>query len=51
MKIQPTLEECKKLILAGKYGVIPVSTEIYADNCTPVEVLRILKNVSSHVYL
>lgn len=51
MKIQPTLEECKKLILAEKYGVIPVSTEIYADTCTPVEVLRILKNVSSHVYL
>ena len=51
MKTQPTLEECKKLILAEKYGVIPVSTEIYADTCTPVEVLRILKNVSSHVYL
>lgn len=51
MKVQPSLEECKKLISEGQYGVVPVSTEIYADTCTPVEVLRILKKVSSHVYL
>lgn len=51
MKVQPSLEECKKLISEKKYGVIPLSTEIYADTCTPVEVLRILKKVSSHVYL
>lgn len=51
MRVQPTLEECKKIISGEKYGVIPVSTEIYADTCTPVEVLRILKKVSSHVYL
>lgn len=49
MKVQPSLEECKKLISEGQYGVVPVSTEIYADTCTPVEVLRILKKVSSHV--
>ena len=51
MKIQPTLEECKALAATGSYGVIPVSMEMYADICTPVEVLRILKKVSSHVYL
>jgi len=51
MRVQPELEECKELVKSGKYGVIPVSTEIYADTLTPVEVLRILQNVSGHVYL
>lgn len=51
MKIQPTLEECKKIIASGSYGVIPVSTELYADAVTPIEVLRKLKKVSGHVYL
>lgn len=43
MKITPTLEECKKIAAAGNYGVIPLSTEMYADMTTPIEVLRILK--------
>ena len=51
MKLQPTLEECKKLAAQGNYGVIPVSTEILADTSTPIEVLKILKKVSGHVYL
>lgn len=51
MNVRPTLEQCKELAKQGEYGVIPVSTEIFADISTPVEVLRILKNVSSHVYL
>lgn len=51
MKIRPALEECKELASSGAYGVVPVSTEIYADTSTPIEVLRILKKVSSHVYL
>ncbi|MDE6640960.1 MAG: anthranilate synthase component I [Acetatifactor sp.] len=51
MKINLTLEECKKLTAQGEYGLIPVSTEMYADICTPMEMLRILKKVSSHVFL
>lgn len=51
MKLQPTLEETKKLTGSGKYGMIPVSAEIYADVATPIEALRALKKVSSHVYL
>lgn len=51
MKVQPNLEECKALAAEGKYGVIPVSTEIFADTSTPIEVLRILQKVSGHVYL
>ena len=51
MKTQPGLEECRQLYENGKYGVIPVSTELYADATTPIEVLRKLKKVSGHVYL
>ena len=51
MKLQPTLEECKSLVSEGIYGVIPVSTEIFSDTSTPVEVLKILKKVSGHAYL
>lgn len=51
MKMNLTLEECKKLAAQGDYGVIPVSTEMLADMCTPMEVLRMLKKVSSHVFL
>lgn len=47
----PTLEECKIIAAEGSYGVIPISTEMYADMTTPIEVLRILKKVSGHVYL
>lgn len=43
MKITPTLEECKIIAAEGSYGVIPISTELYADMTTPIEVLRILK--------
>ncbi len=51
MKVIPGLEECKKLCAEGAYGVVPVSCELYADTTTPIEVLQILKKVSSHVYL
>ena len=51
MKLKPALEECRTLASKGQFGVIPVSTEILADASTPIEVLRILKKVSGHVYL
>lgn len=51
MKILPELEEVKEIAGTGKYKVLPVSGEILSDSCTPIEVLRILKNVSSHCYL
>ncbi|MBR1651228.1 MAG: anthranilate synthase component I [Lachnospiraceae bacterium] len=51
MKIYPTLEECKTIANSGKYGVIPVWCEIFADSTTAIEVLKKLKNVSKHVYL
>lgn len=51
MKLNLTLEECKKLAAQGEYGVIPVAAELLADSKTPIEVLRSLKKVSRHVYL
>lgn len=47
----PTLEEVKKIALGGEYKTCPVSTEILSDIRTPIEVLRILQNVSDHCYM
>jgi anthranilate synthase component 1 len=51
MIIKPTLEEARQISTAGQYGVIPVSTEIFADTATPINVLRKLKNVSRHCFI
>lgn len=51
MKSRPSLEEVRQILAEGKYGVIPVSAEIYSDSTTPMEVLRRLRAVSRHVYL
>lgn len=45
----PSLEEVKTY--AAEYKVVPVSKTIYSDIHTPVEVMRILKNVSKHCYM
>lgn len=37
--------------LAKEYQVVPISREIFSDIRTPMEVLRILKNVSTHCYM
>ena len=50
MSIKPTLDELKKMDLSG-YTVAPVSLSILSDFTTPIETLRILKNVSSHTYM
>lgn len=44
-----TLEETKQL--AKGYNVVPVCYEILSDIKTPMEVLRIIKGVSSHCYM
>lgn len=51
MKINLTLEEAKKILSAGKFKVVPISCELMSDICTPIEVLRVLKNVSAHCYM
>ncbi len=46
--IKPTLERAKQYT---GYSVIPVCREMLSDIRTPIEVLRILRNVSQHVYI
>lgn len=51
MKILPNLDDVKKIAESGKYKVLPISCEILSDICTPIEALKILKNVSTHCYM
>ncbi len=51
MKIVPSLEEVKEIAKSGKYNVLPLSTEILSDFTTPIETMKILKNVSTHCYM
>lgn len=51
MTIRPTLEEVRQIAAAGQYSVVPVSCEILSDFTTPIETVRILKNVSTHCYM
>ena len=51
MKILPSLEEVKEIAKSGKYNVLPLSTEILSDFTTPIETMKILKNVSTHCYM
>lgn len=51
MNIMPNLEEVKKIAADGLYNVLPVSCELLSDFTTPIETMRILKNVSTHCYM
>ena len=51
MKISPTLREVRRIADTGKYNVLPVSCEILSDFTTPIETMKILKNVSTHCYM
>jgi anthranilate synthase component 1 len=49
--IQPTLDEARALAQDGQYRTIPLKLELFADVATPIQVLKILKNVSHHCYM
>lgn len=51
MKFSPTLSEVRKIANTGKYNVLPVSCEMLSDFTTPIETMKILKNVSTHCYM
>ena len=51
MQLKPSPEKLREIAATGNFKVIPVATEILSDIRTPIEVLRILKNVSAHCYL
>jgi anthranilate synthase component 1 len=47
----PSLKEVQKLTRSGDFKTAPISMDLLSDLKTPIEVLRILKNVSSHCYM
>ena len=51
IQILPTLDQVREIASAGTYRVLPVSGELLSDFTTPIEVMRILKNVSTHCFL
>lgn len=51
MEIRPGLEQVREIAAEGRYDIVPVSCELLSDFTTPIEVMRILKNVSRHCYL
>lgn len=51
MQISPSLPQVKVIAAQGQYRALPVHCEILSDFLTPIEALRILKNVSTHCYL
>ena len=51
MNILPNLDEVKKLAAEGRNNVVPISCELLSDFTTPIETMKILKNVSTHCYM
>ena len=51
MNVRPGLDDVLKEAENGVYRVMPISCEILSDFITPIEAMRILKNVSAHCYL
>jgi len=51
MHITPNLNQVYEYAASGKYDVLPISCEILSDFTTPIETIRILKNVSTHCFM
>ena len=51
MKCLPEFAEVQRIAATGQYAVLPVSCELLSDFTTPIETMKILKNVSTHCYL
>ena len=51
MLFKPTMEEIGSLAATGKYDVVPIRCELFSDFTTPIEAMRILKNVSTHCFM
>nr|WP_294491836.1 anthranilate synthase component I [uncultured Mediterraneibacter sp.] len=49
--MENVLERLRSYARSGEYKRVPVSTELYADAFTPIEVMRTLRAASRHCYL
>lgn len=50
MNVFPSLDEALAYADSG-YTIVPLATELLADEMTPIAALKILKNVSTHAYM
>lgn len=51
MKFNPSLENAKEIAKRNEFKVVPVSCEMFADIKTPIQALKVLKNVSHNTYM
>lgn len=51
MNFFPSLQEAKRIAESGRYKIMPVACEILSDFITPIEAMKILKNVSKHAFM
>lgn len=51
MKLSISPEEARRYAAETDFRVLPVACELLADDLTPIQVLRMLRNVSAHTYL
>ena len=51
MDFLPEYDKVREIADSGKYDILPVSCEILSDICTPIEAMKILRNVSTHCYM
>ncbi|MBP0976149.1 MAG: hypothetical protein J6P20_08800 [Oscillospiraceae bacterium] len=51
MNYSVSLEEACRYAAEKEYQVLPVSCELMADDITPIQVLRKLKQISSHCFI
>ena len=51
MNFLPDFKTVREIAASGRYDILPVSCEILSDICTPIEAMKILKNVSPHCYM
>lgn len=51
MEFTPSKEEIMNIAAKKEYKVAPISCELLSDFTTPIEVMRILQNVSTHCYM
>ena len=48
---RPSFEEAERIAETKRYSVLPLSTEMYSDTVTPIELIKKLKTVSGHCFM
>lgn len=51
MQLKPDLHTAQAIASEGAYKCIPIACELYADQYTPIGVLRKLQHISRHCYM